>query len=152
MSKKKKISLLMLPLFVFLLSCKDEITNNENTSGAIILQINNPASYLTKGTPINNASDTAFKTIGILGYHTTEAFASSVNPESSFLPNIIVNKSGTNSWHFNNIHYWPQKGVVSFFAYTPFGNADTELRYQIIRVATLFFLIRYLTLWIINLI
>lgn len=127
MSKKKKISLLILPLFVFLLSCKDDITNDENNSGAIILQINNPASYLTKGTPINNTFDPDFSTIGILGYHTTDDFAKTVNPESSFLPNEIINKSKTNSWNFKDIHYWPQKGVVSFFAYTPFASTDNGI-------------------------
>lgn len=110
------------------MACKDDLTEETDTKdGVIHFSVNLPPADQTKGTPVNNVTDTAFNTIGILGYHTSVDFEKSSNPTSSFLANEIVRKTKTNIWNFDKIHYWPQKGVVSYFAYAPFASPENGI-------------------------
>lgn len=127
---RKSFALILCFLSIVYIGCTDDLNNQENTGskGQIHCNVIISDQFLTKGTPVNNASDPEFNTIGILGYHTSGKFSSETNATSTFLPNVQVKKSGTNTWNFDRLYYWPQNGYVSFFAYAPYANTVNGIK------------------------
>lgn len=110
-------------------SCRDEFMKDSPSSGSdrISCKVNIPTSFMTRGTPINSASDTLFTDIGILGYHTTGSFNETPDAESSFFPNLMVSKTNSGQWKFSQTYFWPQTGYLSFFAYAPYASATNGI-------------------------
>lgn len=129
MLKSKLIKLFILSLFLQCIACKNEIIDRTKVSESetICFDVKLTGLSFTRGTPIDNSTDTVFTTLGILGYHTNSEFALTENPVSDFLPNEISKKSKTGIWLFNDVHYWPQSGFVSFFAYSPFSTPENGI-------------------------
>ena len=129
---KKWLILWICPLCFFFSSCADDLNDNqnENAKNQIHCTVNVADRFMTKGTPVNSATDETFKTLGILGYHTLDKFAADETATSDFLPNLQIKKSGTNTWLFDKLHYWPQKGYVSFFAYAPYATSQNGITIQ----------------------
>ncbi|MGL4293209.1 MAG: fimbrillin family protein [Bacteroidales bacterium] len=124
MDKPKSISLIFSMLLFFLASCVDDLTGDkiEDNGENISFRVSIADMYQSKGTPVNHVSDTAFKNIGILGYHTEKKFSDESNPSSSFFPDIVATKNTNNTWSLNSTYYWPQSGYLSIFAYSPYAS------------------------------
>ncbi len=126
----QKTTLIACLLATSLIACSDITDSDKLDSNTIQCSVSvdtDLSSDLTKGTPINSVSDTAFKNIGILGYHTPGLFASSPTASSTFLPNVTVDKTSDNQWSFEKTYLWPQTGKVSFFAYAPYASTTNGI-------------------------
>lgn len=117
-------------LLTIFTACSDITDNDKLNSNTIQCSVSvetELAPELTKGTPINSATDPGFKYIGVLGYHTSGSFTSATTASSSFLPNSMVTKNTNNKWDFEKTYLWPQTGKVSFFAYAPYASATNGI-------------------------
>lgn len=135
---QKNILVVSLLLTSFL-ACNDITDSNTLDSNAIQYTVSVDTSLspdLTKGTPINSVTDVTFKNIGVLGYHTSNEFASTTAPSSDFLPNVALNKTGTNQWNFSKTYLWPQTGKISFFAYAPYASKENGITISSVQGAT----------------
>lgn len=135
----QKTTLIVSLFLTSVIGCSDITDSDKLDSNSIQCTVSIESSlpsHLTKGTPINSATDAEFKNIGILGYHTPSMFASTTSPTSSFLPNVEVDKSGDNQWNFDKTYLWPQTGKVSFFAYAPYASSTNGITIESIQGAT----------------
>lgn len=135
----QKTTLIVSLFLTSVIGCSDITDSNKLDSNSIQCTVSIESSlpsHLTKGTPINSATDAEFKNIGILGYHTPSMFASTTSPTSSFLPNVEVDKSGDDQWNFDKTYLWPQTGKVSFFAYAPYASSTNGITIESIQGAT----------------
>ena len=116
-------------LMLFLcFSCNDDdVEGKQSNSNAIKCNVNLLSKNYTRGIPIENETDTAFNTLGIMGYYTNELFENESQPTSSFLANIKMTKSNDNKWSFDHIYYWPQNGYISFFSYSPYADSNNGI-------------------------
>ncbi|MEG0949178.1 MAG: fimbrillin family protein [Bacteroidales bacterium] len=110
-------------------ACRDEFMKDSSSTGSdrINCKVSIPTTFVTRGTPINSANDTLFTDIGILGYHTASLFNDATDAESSFFPNVIVNKTNNGQWKFSQTYFWPQTGYLSFFAYAPYASVSNGI-------------------------
>lgn len=117
------MNLLCMLMLTLCISCNDDFNNKSQSNFDVIAcKVNITEADKTRGIPITTESDTAFKSIGIMGYYTEELFENTINPTSSFFANTQILKNKDNKWAFNQVHFWPQKGYISFFAYSPYAN------------------------------
>ena len=119
-------------LFLFIISiiisiiaaCKDDVIyiNNPDT---ISLNVTTNK-FITKGIPINSATDSLFTSFGIFAYQTDNDFDLSDIPSQyySVFSNKTANRNSSNNWLFDITYYWPQYGQLTFFAYAPY-TSDT---------------------------
>lgn len=121
----KQIFHIVFMIFLLLISCNDEYFKLENISEEQLKWnvevISNDIN--TKGIPITSASDTAFKNLGIIAYHSTELFdPTTMNPAdfNLFIPDIEVSKKD-NQWIIDGNYFWTQNGMLSFYAYAPYN-------------------------------
>ncbi len=115
-------------LFISCLSCNDE-NIGEKVSNAINIKcdVNILQQEFVRGIPIESATDTAFNSIGIMGYQTDVLFENAPQPKSSFFANTKVSKNAGNKWMFDHLYYWPQTGYISFFAYSPYADQNNGI-------------------------
>ena len=114
-------------LLFALTSCKEDIyLDGTKDINFLSWKVSLKEEVATRGTPISSASDEAFSSFGIFGFHTEEDYASTTNPTSAFLPNLEVSKVDNNDWELPETRYWPQNGVVTFFAYYPYTTGNNN--------------------------
>ena len=126
MIQKRKIPYVILAFLLcnaVILSCRDDQWGSEKGKGAFIWDININSSEITRGQPINSATDTLFDCFGIYSYLSNGNFA--VKPLTVYMDNEKVLKTETDNWELTSTKLWPEKGFLSFFAYYPYIDGTT---------------------------
>lgn len=78
----------------------------------------------TNGTEIRFAANTEQSRSGDITTNTLTtfnvyAYTGSAESPTLFMDNVTVNKSGSNTWTYSPIQYWPAKETVDFYAFSP---------------------------------
>lgn len=76
------------------------------------------------GNAINFAARTEYSRAGDITTNTLKqfnvwAFTGSATSPVTFMSNVEVTKSGTNTWTYSPVQYWPADGSVDFYAFAP---------------------------------
>ena len=93
-------------IFFVIISCNDDEVVKKGSDKFIDFEVSDIRKFEYKGALINSVNDENFKNIGVFGYNTTKNFDETTKPESSFLPNIEINKND-NDWVIDKKYYWP---------------------------------------------
>ena len=110
---------------IFLWGC-----NKDTPEDSVIGEFKNSIFYnieidknnFTKGIPIYNETDTAFKDFAIYAYHSDGIFDITDSNNTLFFDKEEITKNG-NIWQTEKTYFWPQNGYLSFFAFAPFSSS-----------------------------
>ena len=106
--------------FLFLVACEETslIDKTPVSSDQLVYQVNVEPAIETKAIPLQSAFSDAFDNFSLYAFHTTDKIENSTPPYSSFMNGQTVSRNG-GQWMIDPARYWPQTGVLSFYAYAP---------------------------------